>query len=43
MHIQYNVISADTLRDAQKNPDQYRELFKHLRDDIIVIPSMPDE
>jgi pyruvate formate-lyase/glycerol dehydratase family glycyl radical enzyme len=26
MHIQLNVVSADTLRDAQKNPDQYRNL-----------------
>jgi formate C-acetyltransferase len=26
MHIQYNVVSADTLRDAQKNPDQYKNL-----------------
>lgn len=25
-HIQFNVISADTLRDAQKNPDKYRDL-----------------
>ena len=26
MHIQYNVVSSDTLRDAQKHPDQYRDL-----------------
>jgi len=26
MHIQLNVVSADTLRDAQKHPDQYRNL-----------------
>ena len=26
MHIQYNVVSADTLRDAQKHPDQYKNL-----------------
>ncbi|WP_422448282.1 formate C-acetyltransferase/glycerol dehydratase family glycyl radical enzyme [Thermoanaerobacterium sp. DL9XJH110] len=26
IHVQFNVISADTLRDAQKNPDQYRNL-----------------
>jgi pyruvate formate-lyase/glycerol dehydratase family glycyl radical enzyme len=26
MHVQYNVVSADTLRDAQKNPDQYKNL-----------------
>ena len=26
MHVQYNVISADTLRDAQENPDQYKNL-----------------
>jgi pyruvate formate-lyase/glycerol dehydratase family glycyl radical enzyme len=26
MHIQLNVVSADTLRDAQKNPEQYRNL-----------------
>lgn len=26
MHIQYNVIGSDTLRDAQKHPDQYRDL-----------------
>lgn len=26
MHIQYNVVGSDTLRDAQKNPDKYRDL-----------------
>jgi formate C-acetyltransferase len=26
IHVQFNVISADTLRDAQKNPDEYRSL-----------------
>ncbi len=26
-HIQFNVIDAATLRDAQKNPDQYRDLI----------------
>lgn len=26
MHLQYNVVSADTLRDAQKHPDQYKDL-----------------
>jgi len=26
-HIQFNVVSADTLRAAQKNPDQYRDLI----------------
>jgi trans-4-hydroxy-L-proline dehydratase len=26
-HIQFNVIDADTLREAQKNPDQYRDLI----------------
>lgn len=26
-HIQYNVISADTLRDAQKDPEKYRNLL----------------
>jgi len=26
-HIQFNVVSADTLRDAQKNPEQYRDLI----------------
>jgi formate C-acetyltransferase len=26
-HIQFNVIDEDTLRDAQKNPDQYRHLL----------------
>jgi len=25
-HIQFNVVSADTLRDAQKNPERYRDL-----------------
>jgi len=25
-HVQFNVVDADTLRDAQKNPDNYREL-----------------
>ena len=24
--VQYNVVSAETLRDAQKNPDQYKNL-----------------
>jgi formate C-acetyltransferase len=26
-HIQFNVVSADMLRDAQKNPDKYRDLI----------------
>jgi len=26
MHLQYNVVSSKTLRDAQKNPDKYRGL-----------------
>ncbi len=26
-HIQFNVVSADTLRKAQKNPDKYRDLI----------------
>jgi formate C-acetyltransferase len=26
-HIQFNVISAETLRDAQKHPDRYRDLI----------------
>jgi formate C-acetyltransferase len=26
-HIQFNVVSADTLRDAQKNPEKYRDLI----------------
>jgi len=26
-HIQFNVISADTLRDAQKHPEKYRDLM----------------
>ena len=26
-HIQFNVISAETLRDAQKHPDKYRDLI----------------
>ncbi len=26
-HIQFNVISADTLREAQKNPEKYRDLI----------------
>ncbi len=26
-HIQFNVVTADTLRKAQKNPDQYRDLI----------------
>lgn len=26
MHVQLNVVGADTLRDAQKHPDQYRNL-----------------
>lgn len=27
MHIQFNVVSADVLRDAQSNPDQYKDLM----------------
>ena len=26
-HVQFNVVSSDTLRDAQKSPDQYRDLM----------------
>ena len=26
-HIQFNVVSADTLRAAQKNPEKYRDLI----------------
>jgi formate C-acetyltransferase len=26
-HIQFNVVSADTLRKAQKNPEQYKDLI----------------
>ncbi|MBN2632804.1 MAG: glycyl radical protein [Bacteroidales bacterium] len=26
-HVQFNVVSADTLRDAQKHPEQYRDLI----------------
>ncbi len=26
-HVQFNVVSADTLRDAQKHPDRYRDLI----------------
>lgn len=26
IHVQFNVVSAETLRDAQKNPDKYRNL-----------------
>ncbi|MFW5947148.1 MAG: glycyl radical protein, partial [Gemmatimonadota bacterium] len=26
-HIQFNVVDTDTLRDAQRNPDQYRDLL----------------
>jgi formate C-acetyltransferase len=26
-HIQFNVVSAETLRDAQKNPERYRDLI----------------
>ncbi|MDH5715110.1 MAG: formate C-acetyltransferase/glycerol dehydratase family glycyl radical enzyme, partial [Candidatus Aminicenantes bacterium] len=26
-HIQFNVVSADTLRDAQKYPEKYRDLI----------------
>jgi len=26
MHIQFNVVDSKTLRDAQKNPDRYRNL-----------------
>jgi len=25
-HVQFNIISADTLKDAQKNPDEYKDL-----------------
>ena len=26
-HIQFNVVSADTLRKAQKNPEKYQDLI----------------
>jgi pyruvate formate-lyase/glycerol dehydratase family glycyl radical enzyme len=26
MHVQFNVLSTDTLRDAQRNPDKYKDL-----------------
>jgi formate C-acetyltransferase len=26
-HIQFNVVTADTLRDAQKHPERYRDLI----------------
>lgn len=26
-HIQFNVVTAETLRKAQKNPEQYRDLI----------------
>jgi formate C-acetyltransferase len=26
-HIQFNVVTADTLRDAQKHPEKYRDLI----------------
>ena len=26
-HIQFNVVDADTLRDAQKHPENYRDLI----------------
>ncbi len=27
MHVQFNVVSSDTLREAQKHPDQYKDLI----------------
>jgi formate C-acetyltransferase len=26
-HIQFNVVTSDTLRDAQKHPEKYRDLI----------------
>jgi formate C-acetyltransferase len=26
-HVQYNVVSRETLRDAQKNPEKHRDLI----------------
>jgi len=26
-HVQFNTVSTETLREAQKNPDQYRDLL----------------
>jgi formate C-acetyltransferase len=26
-HIQFNIVDTDTLRDAQKNPGEYRDLL----------------
>ena len=26
MHVQYNVVSTETLKDAQKNPENYKDL-----------------
>ncbi|MDI5399873.1 hypothetical protein MJN39_24260, partial [Salmonella enterica subsp. enterica serovar Kentucky] len=29
-HIQYNIVSCETLLDAKKHPDQYRDLVQRL-------------
>jgi len=46
-HVQINVVSADTLRDAKKNPDKYRDLIVRVAgySDYFVdlIPSLQDE
>ena len=26
-HVQYNIVDSDTLRDAQKHPERYRDLI----------------
>jgi len=46
-HVQINVVSANTLRDAKKNPDKYRDLIVRVAgySDYFVdlIPSLQDE
>jgi formate C-acetyltransferase len=35
-HIQFNVISAETLREAQKHPENYRNLIVRVADIAII-------
>lgn len=30
MEVQYNIVSADTLRAAQRNPETYKNLVVHI-------------
>jgi len=35
-HIQFNVVNADTLRDAQKHPELYKDLIVRVAGNRII-------